>query len=168
MAIESRYPEQLALCIARDARGVDNPMTISWFIPASIHPPRIAVAIGKSRYTLEAIRHSRAFVLALLAEPQSDLARLCGTTSGRDADKFAELKVNTTPAPHVPGLLIDRAVAHFECTVFQEVDAGDHVIVLGEVVGSWVTDSPVNRMFTLVKSEHLDGIRQQPVEVPVT
>lgn len=161
MAIECRYPEQIAVCIARDTAGKYNPMTMGWFMPVSMKPPMLAIAVGKSRYTLGAIRHSGAFVLSFLSEPQSDIARLFGTRSGADLDKLAAIPCETVRADKIDGVLIAAAVANFECIVRQEIDAGDHVVFIGEVVCSHVTDNPLHRMFTLVKAEHLDGVRQK-------
>lgn len=161
MAIECRYPEQIAVCIARDATGKYNPMTIGWFMPVSMKPPMIALAMGHGRHTLEAIRHSREFVLSLLSEPQADLARYFGTHSGREIDKFASVHCETLKAQRIDGCLIKDAVANFECIIKEEVVAGDHVLLIGEVVCAHITDNPVNRMFTLVKSDHLDGVRQK-------
>lgn len=161
MAIECRYPEQIAVCIARDASGKYNPMTIGWFMPVSMKPPMFAVAIGKSRHTLTAIQHSKSFVLSFLSEPQSDIARFFGTHSGCLTDKFATIRCETMKADKIDGRIICEAVANFECVVQNQIDSGDHVIFIGEVVCSHVTDNPLNRMFTLVKSEHLDGVRQK-------
>lgn len=164
MAIESRYPEQIAVCIAKDAGGKYNPMTIGWFMPVSMKPPMVAIAVGQSRHTLSAIRHAKSFVLSLLSEPQSDLARYFGTHSGRDTDKLASIRCDTVPAEKIDGRLIRDAVANFECSVKDEVVSGDHVVFIAEVVCSHVTNNPVNRLFTLVKAEHLDGVRQKTVE----
>jgi len=164
MAIESRYPEQIAVCIARDAKGKYNPMTLGWFMPVSMKPPMMAIAVGKSRYTLSAIRNAKEFVLAFLSEPQADIARFFGTQSGLTTDKFASIRCNTLTAEKIDGRLITDAVANFECKVRQEIDAGDHVIFVGEVVCAHATDNPINRMFTLVKADHLDGVRQKPVQ----
>lgn len=161
MAIESRYPEQIAVCIARDPAGRYNPMTIGWFMPVSMKPPMIAVAIGHERHTLTAIRHSREFVICFLSEPQAELARYFGCHSGRDTDKFAGVRCETIKAEKIDNRLIKDAVANFECVVKEEVTVGDHTLFVGEVVCAHVTDNPVNRMFTLIKAEHLDGIRQK-------
>lgn len=163
MAIESRYPEQISVCIARDAKGKYNPMTVGWFMPVSMKPPMMAVCVGKTRYTAGAIRSSGEFVLAFLSEPQADLARFFGTHSGFTTDKLASVRCNTLKAEKIDNRLIADAVANFECKVRQEIDAGDHIIFLGEVVCAHATDNPVNRMFTLVKADHLDGVRQKTV-----
>lgn len=160
MAIESRYPEQIAVCIARDERGRFNPMTLAWFTPVSFKPPMFAISVGKSRYTMKAIQHAKAFALSFLSEPQAPLARQFGTQSGHTTDKFATAPCETIKAEKIDCVLIKDAVANFECVVRQEIDAGDHVLFVAEVVRSLVTDNPINRMFTLVKAEHLDGVRQ--------
>jgi len=162
MAIECRYPEQIAVCIARDAAGMLNPMTIGWFMPVSMRPPMLALAVGKTRHTHDALLHARAFVLALLSEPQADIARHFGTHSGSTCDKFAAMPTCLTrSAAKVDSVLLTEAVANFECELRQTVDAGDHTVFFGEVVCATVTDNPLNRMFTLVKAEHLDGVRQR-------
>lgn len=163
MAIECRYPEQIAVCIARDAAGKYNPMTLGWFMPASMKPPMMALSVGKTRHTLEAIRHSGCMVISFLSEPQADIARFFGTRTGAEIDKLASIRCETIKAEKIDGRLIVDAVANFECVVRQEIDAGDHVVFIGEVVCSHVTDNPLNRMFTLVKAEHLDGVRQKTV-----
>lgn len=161
MAIESRYPEQIGLLIARDPQGRYNPMTIGWFMPASMKPPMLAVAVGQTRYSLSAIRASKAFVLSFLSEPQADIAKYCGTHSGRDLDKLAGIQCETLRAEKIDGRIVADAAANFECVVRQEMTAGDHVIFVGEVVCAHVNDHPLNRMFTLVRAEHLDGFRQR-------
>ena len=163
MAIESRYPEQIAVCIARDSSGRYNPMTIGWFMPVSMKPPLIAVAIGNSRHTNAVIKHAGEFVLSFLSEDQANLARYFGTKSGRDTDKFGTIRCETVPADKIDNRLIRDAVANFECVVKQTVETGDHTIFIGEIVCAHVTDNPVNRMFTLVKAEHLNGVRQKSV-----
>jgi len=162
MAIESRYPEQIAVCIARDSEGRYNPMTLGWFTPCSTEPPMMAIAVGQHRHSLSALRHAREFVLSFLAEPQFELARYFGTHSGRDEDKLSAVNCKTLPADKIDGLLIADAVANFECEVVQEVESGDHVVFIGKVVCSHATDNPANRMFTLTNSEHLDGVKQKP------
>jgi len=162
IAIESRYPEQIAVCIARDSEGRYNPMTLGWFMPASMSPPMLAIAVGKQRHTLEALRHSRTFVVSFLAEPQSGLARYFGTHTGRDENKFDAVQCRTQPADRIDNLIIEDAVANFECEVVREVDSGDHIVFIGCVICSHITDNPANRMFTLTNSEYLHGAKQRP------
>ena len=67
------------------------------------------------------------FAVNILAADQHDLSRQFATPA---EDKFAGVE-------HTEGIdgtpLLDRVVAQFQCRTVQRVDAGDHVIFLGEV-----------------------------------
>ncbi|NLX13164.1 MAG: hypothetical protein GXY44_05845, partial [Phycisphaerales bacterium] len=58
-----KYPEQVAIAIARDITGKYNPMTLCWITYTSHKPPMLAVSIGNTRYSLEGIRQSGEFVV---------------------------------------------------------------------------------------------------------
>lgn len=161
IAIESRYPEQIAIAVARDAQGKYNPVTIGWVMPTSLQPPLLALSLGKTRYTSEAIRRSREFVLAYASEAQANEAKFFGSHTGRETDKFAMVRCATEKAHRIDGRLLTDAVANFECRLVHELETGDHVIFVGEVVCSHVHSNPANRLFTLIKSQHMGGFRQK-------
>ena len=64
-AIARRYPEQVVIAIAKDRKGKYNPITLGWTMLASHEPPMMAIAVGKTRYSLQAIRHCREFVVSM-------------------------------------------------------------------------------------------------------
>jgi len=161
VAIDSRYPEQVAICIARDPQGKYNPMTMGWMMPTSYKPPMLAISVGKTRYTCEAIRHSKAFVIAFPSEVQAEQAKLFGTKTGRTVDKLAMSGAAVEPARLIDCRLLSDAVANFECKLVSETESGDHMIFVGEVVCSHITDRPTDRLYTLVKSMHMGGLRQK-------
>lgn len=161
IAMESRYPEQIAIAVARDAQGKYNPVTVGWVMPTSLQPPMIALSLGKGRYTTDAIRRSREFVVAYASEAQAAEAKFFGTHSGRETDKFTMVRCATEKAHRIDSKLLTDAVANFECRLVQEIETGDHVIFVGEVVCAHVHSNPANRLFTLIKSQHLGGFRQK-------
>jgi flavin reductase (DIM6/NTAB) family NADH-FMN oxidoreductase RutF len=161
VALDSRYPEQVVVCIAKDAQGKYNPITLGWVMPTSIKPPMFAISVGKTRYTTEAIRHSREFVLAFPSELQADQAKLFGTKTGRSVDKLAMTGAAVEPAAQIDGRLLSDAVANFECKLVGETETGDHIVFIGEVVCSYITDRPTDRLYTLVRSLHMGGLRQK-------
>ena len=63
-AAARRFPEQVVIAIAKDAQGRYNPITLGWTMLASHQPPMMAIAVGKTRYSLDAIRQAKTFVLA--------------------------------------------------------------------------------------------------------
>ncbi len=135
-AIATKYPEQVAIAIVKDPQGKHNPITLGWTMLTSHHPPMMAISIGLTRYSLEAIRHAREFVISFPTPAMASETLLFGTKSGRDTDKLAESGVKTQPAMEIDGVLLTDAGANFECRVVTEVKTGDHVLFVGEVVAA--------------------------------
>ena len=157
-AIVAKYPEQIVIGIARDAHGVCNPITLGWTMIVSHDPPMMAVAIGKTRHSLEVFRRAGEFVVAFPSEHQADEAMLFGTKSGREADKFAEAGTKLTPAERIDCVLMDDAAANFECKLAGEMEAGDHFIFVGKVVCSHVNPDMPSRLYTIGEGYKMGGL----------
>ncbi|KKL80741.1 hypothetical protein LCGC14_2001740 [marine sediment metagenome] len=156
--IVNKYPEQIVIAIAKDSRGNHNPITLGWTMIVSGSPPMMAVSIGKTRWSLEAVRSAGEFVIAFPSAGQVDETMLFGTKSGRDTDKLAESGAKTQPAQAIDSVLLSEAVANFECKLAGEMDAGDHVIFAGEVVRSHLSDSPLDRLYTVGPGYKMSGL----------
>ncbi len=154
----TKYPEQVAIAIARNGRGKYNPITLGWAMQASHDPPMWAVSVGKTRYSLAVIRQAGEFVLALPSEHQENETMLFGTRSGRDVDKLVEAGTRTRPAVRINGVLLEDAVANFECRVIGELASGDHVIFAGEVLASYVNETLMSRLYTVGPGHQLAGL----------
>ncbi len=153
-----RYPEPVAIAVARDAKGKYNPITIGWIMLTSNEPPMFAIAVGKNRHSLGAIRQTGEFVISYPSAAMEKDAMYHGTHSGRDTDKLAEFATKTQPATKIDCVLLADSVANFECTLVSEYEAGDHMIVVGEVVASHVNeDASLGRLYTL-EHEQLGGL----------
>ena len=157
-AIGNKYPEQIVIAIARDSKGKPNPITLGWTMIVSGTPPMMAVSIGKTRWSLQAVRQAREFVIAFPSEHQEEAAMLFGTRSGREMDKLAGAGVATQPAAAIDGVLLAEAVANFECTLVGEMEAGDHVIFVGEVVRAHLNSEPLNRLYTVGAGYEMRGL----------
>jgi len=85
-AVASKYPEQVVIAIAKDSAGKHNPITLGWTMIVSGDPPMMAVSIGKTRWSLEAVRGAGEFVIAFPSEHQRDEAMLFGTAHLSEKD----------------------------------------------------------------------------------
>lgn len=159
-AIVAKYPEQVVIAIAKDPQGKCNPISLGWSMITSHRPPMLAVSIGKTRYSLQAFRQARQFVVAFPSERQARETLVFGTKSGRDADKLALAAAETQPAKKIDCVLLADAVANFECKLVAELQTGDHVIFVGEVVCSHVNDAPLNRLYIVGPGHALAGVRR--------
>lgn len=100
-------------------------------------PQIISAVINKNNLTHDYISSSKVFTASILSidTPIKFIGNL-GFKSGRDTDKFAELKYKTgmTKAP----IVLDYTLASLEAQVVNQVDAYTHTIFLGQLVNSEV------------------------------
>ena len=161
-AIKTKYPEQVVIAIAKDKAGRANPITLGWTMIVSGKPPMMAIAVAKTHYSIETIRHSKCFCLAFPSSEMADATLFFGSKSGRDIDKFAEsdaqhgqVHCETEPAKEIDSVLLTDAVANFECTLESETAAGDHIIFVGKIVASHTNVEPKKRLYTVAPGHKL-------------
>ena len=148
-ALKTKYPEQVAIAIAKDANGNANPITLGWVMQTSHNPPMFAISVAPQRYSHKAIKQAGCFTLIFPSADMADLALFFGTKSGRNIDKFKESDCKIEPAKVVDSVLMTDAVANFECVVESETITGDHSIFTGKVVASYVNTEPKKRLYTI-------------------
>ncbi len=157
-AVGNKYPEQIVIAIAKDSKGNHNPITLGWTMIVSGSPAMMAIAVGKTRWSMEAIRSAGEFVISFPSEHQREETMLFGTKSGRDMAKIAESGAATSPAAEIDSVLLADAVANFECKLAGEMEAGDHIIFVGEVVASHVNPDRPNRLYTVGSGYKMAGL----------
>lgn len=120
----------------------DNPVgyIANTAFQVSSEPPMFAIACSKNNNTTQIISDTGYFSFAVLREetPAAYLGRF-GYRSGRDFDKFSGLETEYCSSG-VP-VLTGEALAWFECRVEKSVDAGTHILFLGTVISSGVTET---------------------------
>lgn len=137
-----------------------NIMTAAWCMPVSKKPPMLAVAIGPSRYSHDLIMQSKEFVVNI---PGRDLLQnvwCCGNNSGRDTDKFSACGLSPTDGKHVQAPLVTECIGAIECRLDASPAAGDHTIMVGEVLAAWVKEGLFAERLLVEKAgplHHLGG-----------
>jgi len=138
-------PRQVVLVSCREEMDImgkkqvkDNIITLAWHMPVSFNPNLYAISVGKTRFSCEVIKKSKAFVVNFVPFSLKDKALICGTKSGAHIDKFEEAGLSKEEASNVDCPRIKEALAYIECEVVEEVDAGDHIIFIGKVLNSKV------------------------------
>ncbi len=111
---------------AEDGRPVG--VTANSFTSLSLEPPLVLWCLARDSTSLGSFHDSTHFGVSVLASSQHHLSRLFATSG---ADKFGgEAEVRDGPSG-MP--LLGGALAHLVCRNVRQIDAGDHVIVIGEV-----------------------------------
>jgi flavin reductase (DIM6/NTAB) family NADH-FMN oxidoreductase RutF len=127
-----------AVLVTSGHEGETNIMTAAWAMPASHTPPMVAVAVGPSRHTHDLILASHEFAVNIPAAPLLEAVWCCGTSSGREKDKFELCGLTPQPAAHLAVPLIKECIGAIECRLAAHPAAGDHTIFIGEVLAVWV------------------------------
>jgi flavin reductase (DIM6/NTAB) family NADH-FMN oxidoreductase RutF len=118
--------------------AVESGMTANWLTQVSFEPPLVAVAVEQDARTLQLIRASRHFAVNVLASGQRELAGLLGRRSRNVPDKLQQTayRRGETGAP-----LLEAALGYVECRLEDEVPAGDHVLLIGEVIAAGLREA---------------------------
>ena len=148
-AIRTKYPEQVVIAIARDTSGRANPITLGWTMIASGKPPMMAIAVAPSRYSAEAIAHSRCFTIAFPSIEMAGETLFYGSHSGRTCDKFTECPSPIEPARCIDSVLLTEAVANFECELETQITTGDHILYVGRIVAAHKNVEAKSRLYTI-------------------
>jgi flavin reductase (DIM6/NTAB) family NADH-FMN oxidoreductase RutF/rubredoxin len=98
-------------------------------------PPQFAVSCSKNNFTANLIEQSKAFSFSVMEkETNQSIIGSFGYKSGKDTDKFKDVKYKTgkTGSP----VLLENAIAWFDCRVVKSLDMGSHILFIGELVDS--------------------------------
>jgi flavin reductase (DIM6/NTAB) family NADH-FMN oxidoreductase RutF len=110
-------------------------VTVGAMVPEHL---RIVTVISPRNFTFALIQQSQHFVVNLLAEGQQDWLPLFGLRSTRDVDKFDGILTGTT-ASKIP--ILPNTCGWAECQTVQEMDLGDRIIIIANVLTQQVDDS---------------------------
>lgn len=136
-----------------------NTMTIGWGNIGFIWGKPIFTALVRySRHTYKMVEEADSFTISfpLKGQLKKELG-FCGSKSGRDVDKFAELSMAVVEGVDVPSPMIEDCDLHYECKVVFKQDmnpelldeiikeqcyANDnyHVLYYGEILGVYAKE----------------------------
>jgi flavin reductase (DIM6/NTAB) family NADH-FMN oxidoreductase RutF len=136
------YPTSLVTCCTPD--GERNIIAIAWMIPVSVRPPRVAIAIRSERYSYNLIRSMDEFVINVAPYELAAQVLYCGRHSGQHVDKFAATNLKAGQARLVTPPIIQECLAFIECRLVENLDVGDHRLIVGEVVAAYVQPNAVD------------------------
>ncbi|WP_066166782.1 flavin reductase family protein [Gordonia hydrophobica] len=116
----------VAVCRSTDD-GTPIGMSASAFTTVSLEPPLVSVCVRNGSATWPSLAGSGTLGVSVFAAHQGEA---CRRLAGPTEDRFTGVHpiFDESGAVFIPG-----ATAHLACTVFAEVPAGDHVVVLLQI-----------------------------------
>jgi flavin reductase (DIM6/NTAB) family NADH-FMN oxidoreductase RutF len=112
------------VAVAAVVGGQPRGLAASSFTSVSLEPPLVSVSVAACSRTWPLLREAAHVGVSVLADHHD---AVCRQLAGPVEQRFSGLPFRST---HDGAVLLDEAVATFDCTVAQEIAAGDHLIVL--------------------------------------
>jgi len=137
--------------VAHDNRR--NAFTAAWITQVSFDPLLLALSIHPAHASYPILMAAGLFTVSVLRQDQLELDRHFGTQSGRVIDKLVGQRWQA--ALEGAPVLLDAA-AYLECRLIGRYAAGDHGLLLAQVVGGRVL-APDARPMTYAETGNLDG-----------
>jgi flavin reductase ActVB len=106
--------------------------TVSACCSVSMEPPLLLVSLARESVSAEGIARAGRFGVCILDHQLLEVARF-GSAPGQP--KFIEsfCKAGTSDDPRVKSPVLSGAPVHVDCEVDRRIEAGDHVLFLGQV-----------------------------------
>ena len=132
----SCFPTGVTVTTLIGIDGQPHGVTISSFTSVSLQPPLELICIDHRSRIVQHLTLGHSFAINVLSHDQHEISN---RFARQQAHRFSGVAWHTglTGAP-----LLDGAAAILECNLYQSIEAGDHLIILGEVVGGVCSDRP--------------------------
>ena len=92
------YPLPAVMVSAADKEGNQNIITIAWTGTVCTNPAMLYISVRPERYTYHMIKETGEFVVNLTTKDLVYATDWCGVKSGRDVDKWKEMKLTPEKA----------------------------------------------------------------------
>ncbi len=123
-----KFPTGVTVVTTRDSEGIARGFTANAFTSVSLDPPMLLICIAKAAHSLDIFAQADGFAVNILSESQRDVS---GVFASKRADKFSTIKHTDGPAGHP---VLAGVCAWFDCRRAQCIDAGDHIILVGQII----------------------------------
>ncbi len=142
--------------VSFEDEGRPRGLTASSFVSISLRPPLVMIAVARAARSHERLR-GRPFTVNLLRAGQEDLAR-------RFAGDDDDARLKTEFAWSATGPRLPDALAHFGCVAWNRFEAGDHTMVVGQVI---LADSRDGDALGFFRSRFI-AVPEPPASQPIT
>lgn len=136
------FPTGVTVVTVPDGDGKDLGITVSSFTSVSLKPPQILFCLSKQSKTMPAFKASPYFAVNILRSNQHHLSDGFARHVPLNWETFQTQRHNQSNC-----LLITDALGHVICEKVVQYDGGDHEIILGKVIDTFVNleDMPLVR-----------------------
>ena len=117
-----------------------NIITVAWAGTICSDPVMVSISVRKERFSHDIIKDTGEFVINLVTKDLTFATDYCGVKSGRDTDKFKDMKLTPISVEGVSAPAIAESPVNLACKVKEIKELGSHDMFIAEVVGVTVDD----------------------------
>lgn len=134
------YPVPAVMVSCTRAGERPNIITVAWTGTVCSDPAMVSISVRPERFSHGMIAESREFVINLVTGKLAKVCDWCGVVSGRDHDKFREMKLTEFASELMETPAIGESPVNIWCKVTEILHLGSHDMFLAEVAGVSVDD----------------------------
>jgi flavin reductase (DIM6/NTAB) family NADH-FMN oxidoreductase RutF len=128
------YPVPAVMVSCGSSPEEYNIITVSWTGTICTDPAMCYISVRPTRHSYSIIKNTGEYVINLTTRSLAYATDWCGVKSGKDHDKFAEMKLTPVPASVIKAPLIKESPVNIECRVKEIMELGSHHMFISEVV----------------------------------
>lgn len=111
-----------------------NIITVAWTGILNTNPAMCYISMRPERHSYNIIKESGEFVINLTTKQLAYATDWCGVKSGKNVDKFKEMKLTKEEGKFVKAPLIKESPISIECKVKEIIPLGSHDMFMAEVL----------------------------------
>lgn len=147
------YPVPAVMVSCKREGEKANIVTVAWAGTICTNPPMVSISVRPERYSYDIIKETKEFVINLTTKELTFATDYCGVRSGKDVDKFKEMKLTELPSQHIKAPAIAESPVNLECKVVKIEELGSHHMFIADVVGVSVNDKYIDEKGKLLLNE---------------
>ncbi len=135
------YPLPAVLVSVADSKGNTNLITVAWAGTVCTNPPMLGISVRPNRFSHHMIEETGEFVVNLTTKELAFATDYCGVKSGRDINKWKEMKLTPVASDVVRPPCIAESPVNIECQVTEVKRLGSHDFFLATVAAVHVDEA---------------------------
>ena len=128
------YPLPAVLISCGETEEEYNMLTVAWVGTICTNPAMCYISVRPERYSYDIIKRTKSFVINLTNEEMARATDWCGVRSGKDYNKFQEMRLTPQMAQKVKAPIILESPLSIECEVVEIKELGSHHMFIANVV----------------------------------
>lgn len=137
-----------------------NIITVVWGGIVSATPPTFGITLYKQRHSLQLIRETQEFTVNIPSVDMVNETDYCGLVSGKKTNKFIDTGLTAITGSIIATPIIKECHYNLECKVIQEIELGDWILVLGEIVETHIDE---NKLVKFGDTSRIDISKVKPL-----